>query len=149
MDRWFLQTIEISNIFVQRLRGPFLWLFQFFYFFQTSSFPSKNVKPDAFSHLFGSTENATTTETILLNSCVVRAVVWGIEKLVRRARNRQALTLANHCALPHQSTNYAHLHLFCTVIKPAINAHTSSWLIVRSRFYTADYLPDLQWFPLP
>lgn len=46
---------------------------------------SKNVNPDALSHQFGTSENAMTMETILLNSCVVGVVVWGNEKLVKRA----------------------------------------------------------------
>lgn len=39
---------------------------------------------------------------------------------------------------------HAHLYLVCTFIKPAINAHTLSQLIVRSVFNEVDYLPNLQ-----
>ncbi|ROL51434.1 hypothetical protein DPX16_22530 [Anabarilius grahami] len=41
------------------------------------------------------------------------------------------------------NTNHAHLHLICTLIKPAIDAHTSSQLIVLSHFHKVDYLPVL------
>ncbi len=46
---------------------------------------SKNTKPDALSHQFGSSEDDSATETILPNGRVVEAVVWGIERQVKRA----------------------------------------------------------------
>ncbi len=46
---------------------------------------SKNVKPDALSRQFGSSESASTKEGILSHDCVVGAVIWGVEQAVRRA----------------------------------------------------------------
>lgn len=45
---------------------------------------SKNMKPDALSHQFGSSENNSTTETILPGGCVVGTVIWEIKQLVKR-----------------------------------------------------------------
>lgn len=49
---------------------------------------SKNIKPDALSRLFGSSENASTKENILPEECVVGAAVWGIERVVKQALSR-------------------------------------------------------------
>ncbi len=46
---------------------------------------SKNLKPDALSRQFGSSEVALTTENILPQRCVVGAASWGVEQAVRRA----------------------------------------------------------------
>ncbi len=46
---------------------------------------SKNLKPDALSRQFGSSEVSPTTENILPQRCVVGAASWGVERAVRRA----------------------------------------------------------------
>ncbi|CAM4463975.1 unnamed protein product [Leuciscus chuanchicus] len=46
---------------------------------------SKNLKPDALSRQFGSTEEASTKEVIIPQHCVVGAAVWGVEQTVKRA----------------------------------------------------------------
>ncbi len=56
---------------------------------------SKNTKPDALSHQFGSSEDGSTTETILPNGRVVGAVVWEIEQQVKRALAR--VTIPREC----------------------------------------------------
>ncbi len=46
---------------------------------------SKNLKPDALSRQFGSSEVSPTTENILPQRCVVGAASWGVERAVKRA----------------------------------------------------------------
>uniref|UniRef100_A0A8C1PUC8 Gypsy retrotransposon integrase-like protein 1 n=1 Tax=Cyprinus carpio TaxID=7962 RepID=A0A8C1PUC8_CYPCA len=46
---------------------------------------SKNVKPDALSRLFDSSEVPSTQEVIIPQGRVVGAAIWGIERLVKRA----------------------------------------------------------------
>ncbi len=50
----------------------FFWRFDFTISYRPGS---KNTKPDALSRQFGSSEESSTTETILPNGCVVGAVV--------------------------------------------------------------------------
>ncbi len=54
---------------------------------------SKNTKPDALSHQFGSSEDGSATETILPDGRVVEAV--GIERQVKRALAR--VTISRKC----------------------------------------------------
>uniref|UniRef100_A0A9J8C776 Gypsy retrotransposon integrase-like protein 1 n=1 Tax=Cyprinus carpio carpio TaxID=630221 RepID=A0A9J8C776_CYPCA len=51
---------------------------------------SKNLKPDALSRQFDSSEGASTDERILPQHCVVGAAVWGVEQAVRRALSHTA-----------------------------------------------------------
>ena len=45
---------------------------------------SKNIKPDALSHLFHPISGTKSPSNIRPSSCVVGAVIWGIEETVRR-----------------------------------------------------------------
>ncbi|KAG1952394.1 retrotransposable element [Pimephales promelas] len=46
---------------------------------------SKNLKPDALSRQFDSSEGASTDERVLPPRCVVGVAVWGVEQAVKRA----------------------------------------------------------------
>lgn len=55
---------------------------------------SKNTKPDSLSCQFGTSESASSTETIIPEGCVVGDVTWGIERQVKAA--------LTNVSVPHQ-----------------------------------------------
>lgn len=77
--RQFIVEVDASDVGVGAVL--FFGSFDFTISYRPSS---KNMKPDALSRQFGSSENSSTTETILPGGCVVRTVIWDIKQLVKR-----------------------------------------------------------------